>query len=113
MSGHERSRIALAVGVFSAVTVFGFAVGNAEWILPIAIVYLAVGAMIGRWWSPLLALMLIPLHLPFADSDPDGVSSIVFVVILFVPIAAALVGLGLLGRKLTDSHLRSPARPRR
>jgi hypothetical protein len=58
-----------------------------------------VGAVIDRWWSIGLAVLLIPLAIPFNEPDPDGTELLGWVIYFYVPIAAGLLALGWLGGK--------------
>jgi hypothetical protein len=68
------------------------------WIVPLALLQPAVGVLVGRWWSPLLPLTLIPLSFP--GGYGDGEIPIWFAVAFLVAFAVPLIVLGVAARKL-------------
>jgi hypothetical protein len=101
---------AIAVALFIVAAVWLLR-SPAQAVLPGMISAVAVGAIIGRWWSVWLALILLVLALPFNEQDPDGGVLIQYVLLLEVPAAAILIGVGCAGRKLFDRAHNEPTTP--
>ena len=65
----------------------------------------ALGYAVGEWWAPLVVLAYLPtLAIPsaYGGGQPDyGVG--IYFALLYLPAAALLIGIGVVGRKVTGA----------
>jgi hypothetical protein len=74
---------------------------HAEWLALLAGASLALGWATGSWRTALLALVLVPLAVPFGYPDSRLYEPLptVFQVVMVIPISAGLILLGVWARK--------------
>jgi uncharacterized membrane protein YhdT len=117
MIANMRYRLAAVAGYFALMTPLIYDTSLlASWLLvPLVVLHIALGAVVARWWAPLLPLLLVAIAIPAGYPEPTQGSSeefpmwfdVAFGDVFLLP----LVLIGYLARKVGDYILRSRSRP--
>lgn len=75
------------------------------------VVGLTFGYVIGEWWAVALPLMWLVLGLDATDADAGVLGTVVLLLVIVVPIEAALVAAGVAARRLHGRHALHGAAP--
>ena len=105
--GSGRSTLLVAAGyaAAAAAAIYGWldrTEGTGDWVaVVVGLAHLVLGFALARWWAVLLPLLLPVIALP-AGAPASGDDVLVSVVLLILlPVFAALVAAGVAARKLT------------